>query len=287
MKILVLGVSGMVGNALFKVLSKNNDYDVFGSTRNNLIKSLFPSQLNDKIINSIDVENVDILGSLLAKVKPNIVINCIGVIKQLEQANNPLYVVPVNILLPHRLSHMCDLINARLIHLSSDCVFSGKKGNYIETDETDPKDLYGRSKLLGEVLYPNTITLRTSIFGHELNTSHGLIDWFLSQKKTIKGYTNMIFSGLPNYELAKIIGDFIIPKKKLHGLYHVGAKPISKFELLELVRNKYKKDLTIEPFDEIKINRSLNSSLFQESFGYSPPSWKQMISEMYSFYEKD
>lgn len=287
MKILVLGASGMLGNALFKVLSKNNDYDVYASTRNNLKKSFFPSQLTSKIIEGIDLENIDMLSSLLAQVKPDVVINCVGIIKQLEQANNPLYAVPLNILLPHRLSQMCTLINARLIHFSTDCVFSGSKGNYIESDETDAKDFYGRSKLLGEVYCSNTITLRTSVIGHELNSSYGLIDWFLSQKTAIKGYTKMIFSGLASYELAKVVGNFVIPNTKLYGLYHVGAVPISKFELLKLVSNEYKKDLTIEPCDKIKINRSLNYSLFQKASGYRAPSWHQMISEMYSFYKED
>ncbi len=287
MKILVLGASGMVGNALLKVLSKNNTYDVYGSSRNNLIKTFLPCELANKIIAGIDIENIDMLSSLLAQVKPNVVINCVGIIKQLEQAKNPLCSVPVNVLLPHRLSQMCALIEARLIHFSTDCVFSGRKGNYLESDETDALDFYGRSKLLGEVYYPNTITLRTSVIGHELNSTYALIDWFLSQKKSIKGYTRMIFSGLPSYELAKVVGDFVIPKAKLNGLYHVGAKPISKFELLRLVKDEYKKDITIDPDDKIKIDRSLNSNLFQRDTGYIAPSWIQMISEMYSFYKED
>lgn len=280
MKILVLGASGMLGNAVMRILSRNSCYDVWGSARSDWVKNYFPHEVASQIITGIDVENTDVLTRLFAQTRPNIVINCIGLIKQLAAADDPLYALPVNAILPHRLSRMCEIVGARLIHISTDCVFSGRKGGYLESDESDAQDLYGRSKFLGEVDYPHAITLRTSIIGHELNSAHGLIGWFLAQERSINGYTRAIFSGLPTCELARVIGDFVIPKSELHGLYHVATEPISKYELLKLVNQEYGKGIDIEPDERLKIDRSLNAERFQEITGYKAPSWPQLISRM-------
>lgn len=283
MKILILGVSGMLGNAVIRVFSQNSCYDVWGSARSDWVKKYFSQEVANQIITGIDIENIDAVTHLFTQVRPAIVVNCIGMVKQLANADDPLCALPINAIFPHRLSRLCALVGARLIHISTDCVFSGRKGGYTESDEPDALDLYGRSKLIGEVDYPHAITLRTSIIGHELKSAHGLIGWFLGQKGRIKGYTKAIFSGLPTCELGRIISDYVIPKPALHGVYHVAADPISKFELLNLVNFEYGKALEIEPDDSLKIDRSLNAELFQKFTGYKAPSWPQLISKMHEF----
>lgn len=283
MRILVLGASGMLGNAMVQVLAQDPHHQVFGSARSAWVKKHFTPELADNIITGIDVENADALARLFAQVRPEAVINCIGLVKQLAEANDPLYALPINALLPHRLARLCELIEARLVHISTDCVFSGRKGGYVETDEADAQDLYGRSKLFGEVDYPHAVTLRTSIIGHELNSSHGLIGWFLAQQGSVKGYTRAIFSGLPTCELARVIRDLVLPRPELHGLLHVAAEPISKYDLLQLVNKEYGKDLRIEPDDQLKIDRSLNANRFREATGYVAPPWLQLVAQMRAF----
>jgi dTDP-4-dehydrorhamnose reductase len=283
MRILVLGVSGMLGNAMFRMMAHGGNHEVFGSSRSASVKGFFASELADNIISGVDVENTDSLVRLFSHVQPEAVINCIGLVKQLSEANDPLFALPINALLPHRLARLCELVRARLVHISTDCVFSGRKGYYLEKDEADAQDLYGRSKLIGEVDYPHAVTLRTSIIGHELNSARSLIGWFLAQQGPVKGFTRAIFSGLPTGELARVISDQILPHKHLHGLYHVAAHPISKFDLLEIVNREYGKGLNIEPDDKLKIDRSLNASRFRAATGYVAPAWTDLIAQMREF----
>lgn len=284
MRVLVFGCSGMLGNAMIKVLAAKEDWIIFGTLRspNPALQAIAP---NVKIISNIDALDCNHLISAFIESRPQVVINCVGLVKQLVTSEDPTQAIPINSWLPHTLAKLCDLAGARLIHISTDCVFSGMKGNYRESDFSDATDLYGRSKFLGEVHYPNAITLRTSIIGHELNSTHGLVNWFLSQTKIVKGYTNAIFSGLPTCELARVIRDLIILNSKLNGLYHVGSAPISKYDLLNLINHEYKKKLEILPEDQPKINRSLNTRLFQEATGYQAPSWSKLIAQMHAFQE--
>lgn len=283
MRILVLGASGMLGNAMFRMMAQGGRHEVFGSARSASVKRFFPSEMANNIITGVDVENTDALARLFSHVRPEVVINCIGLVKQLAEADDPLSALPINALLPHRLARLCELVCARLVHISTDCVFSGRKGNYLETDEADAQDLYGRSKLIGEVDYPHAVTLRTSIIGHELNSAHGLIGWFLAQQGNVKGFTHAIFSGLPTCELARVIRDQVLPHKDLHGLYHVAAQPISKYDLLEIANREYGKGLKIEPDGNLKIDRSLNASRFREVTGYIAPTWPDLIAQMREF----
>lgn len=283
MKILVLGASGMLGNAMVRVLSEDATSTVVGTVRSGAAKRFFAPSIADKLIVGVDVENQDALVRLFADVRPDVVINCIGLVKQLAQAEDPLMALPVNALLPHRLARLCELGGARLVHMSTDCVFSGKKGGYRETDFPDAEDLYGRSKFLGEVAYPHSITLRTSIIGHELQSAHGLIGWFLSQDAKCKGYTRAIFSGFPTVVLAKIIRDVVLPRTDLSGVYHVAAQPISKYDLLRLVAEVYGKSIEIVPDGALAIDRSLDASRFNEATGYTPPSWRDLIATMHAY----
>lgn len=283
MRILVLGASGMLGNAVLRVLAQDMRHEVYGSARSAWVKKYFPAELANKIIMGVDVENPDALAQLFAQIRPEVVVNCIGLIKQLAEAGDPLSALPINALLPHRLARLCELVHARLVHISTDCVFSGRKGGYLESDEADAQDLYGRSKLLGEVDYPHAITLRTSIIGHELNSAHGLICWFLAQRKRIRGYTHAFFSGLPTFELANVIRDRVLPHADLHGLFHVASQPISKYELLQMANREYGRGLEIEPDDHLRIDRSLDGSRFREATGYVAPPWPQLIAQMRAF----
>lgn len=283
MRVLVLGVSGMLGNAVFRYISEAKGHEVFGSARSASARRAFAPELAAKIVLGTDVDNQDSLALLFAQVKPQVVINCIGLIKQLASANDPLQAIPINSLLPHRLARLCEIAGARLVHVSTDCVFSGSKGNYVESDASDAKDLYGRSKYLGEVDYPHAITLRTSIIGHELASANGLVGWFLAQQGTINGFTKAIFSGFPTIELAHIIGDVVLPQPALRGLYHVASEPISKYALLKLVASVYGKQIEITPQDEFVLDRSLNAERFRLAAGYAPPPWPELVKKMFDF----
>jgi len=282
-RILILGASGMLGSAMVRFLGSSPDFQVFGTVRSKSIVSRFPASLQEFLISGVDVFRLDHLVDVFSMIRPNAVVNCIGVVKQLDSANDPLAVIPINSLFPHQLAKMARLGGARLIHVSTDCVFTGRKGGYTESDAPDADDLYGRSKLLGEVTGPGAVTLRTSIIGHELVTNHSLVDWFLSQKGPIKGYRRAIFSGIPTCELARIVHDYVLPDEGLSGLYHVSAEPINKYTLLRLVADRYKKDIEVLPDDETVIDRSLNSDRFRSVTAYAPPAWESLISHMYEF----
>ncbi len=283
MRVLVLGASGMLGNAVYRYLAQDTALRVYGSTRSSIALKQFAGPLGKNLLTGADVENPDALVRLFAQARPDVVVNCIGLVKQLAEVDNPLVALPINALLPHRIAHLCELSNARFIHISTDCVFSGSKGNYKESDIPDARDLYGRSKLLGEVDYPHAITLRTSIIGHELNSAHGLVGWFLSQEGGVKGFTKAFFSGLPTVELARVIRDFVLSRTDLHGVYHVSSDTISKYSLLDLVNREYRKDLRIDPDDKLQIDRSLDSERFKAATGYSAPPWPQMVAQMRVF----
>ena len=274
----------MLGNSILRFFAMKSEYEVYGTIRSeSSIHELQKKAPLAHFVPGLDVENLDSLTRMFATVKPDIVINCIGIVKQLADANDPLIALPINALLPHRLARLAQVAGARLVHMSTDCVFSGRKGDYVESDLPDAYDLYGRSKLLGEVDYPNAITLRTSIIGHELIGNRSLIDWFLSQADEVQGYTKAIFSGLPTVEVAQIIYDHVIPNSDLHGLYHVSSDPINKYELLSLVANAYGKDISIRPKDDFVIDRSLNSDRFRSATGFKPASWSELINRMHEF----
>jgi dTDP-4-dehydrorhamnose reductase len=289
MKILILGGSGMLGHRLWINLQK--DHDVWVTIRENNV-TFFHSNLlpNDKIRTDVDARNFEQVSRAIASIQPDLVINCIGLIKQYGHiANDPLLAISLNSLFPHKLSLICKVAKIRLIHISTDCIFSGTKGNYVEDDFADSNDTYGRTKYLGEVKYDHCITLRTSIIGRELKNNLGLVEWFLSQNNSAKGYTKAIFSGVTTDELSKIINNFVIPNQDLSGIYHVSSQPIEKYNLLLMLKKEFKKDIDIIPFDDFIIDRSLDSTKFRKATGYNPPTWENMIHQMAlsnEFYEK-
>jgi len=291
MKILILGGSGMLGHRLWINLRK--EHEVWVTVRSNSGSDFpdVPEFPQHYVRPMVDALNFDQVIRAMASIQPDLVINCIGLIKQLGHvARDPLFSISLNAMFPHRLSMVCRTSKVRLIHISTDCVFSGKKGSYLESDQSDAEDLYGRTKFLGEVAYPpHCITLRTSIIGHELKTRLGLIEWFLAQTGTIRGYTRAIFTGFTTDELSRVIMQRVIPNPDLTGLYHVSTDPISKYDLLCHARKAYKKDIEIVPDVDFMMDRSLDSTRFRQATGYQPPSWPEMIDEMASyssFYEQ-
>ncbi|MFA6203448.1 MAG: SDR family oxidoreductase [Gallionella sp.] len=283
MKILVVGSSGMIGSTVLRVLSEKNDSDVFGSIRDENCKRFFSESIAARLVAGVDVEQTDHLVKLLDQIRPDVVVNCAGLTKHKPEADDPLVSIPINTLMPHRLAGLCKLVGARLIHVSTDCVFSGAKGRYVEDDFADARDVYGKSKALGELHYPHTVTLRTSTIGHELQSQYGLLDWFLAQEGRCKGYSRAIFSGLPTVVFAQIIRDFVIPNLALSGLYHIAAKPINKLDLLGLIADVYAKQIDIIPDDKLILDRSLDAQRFQLATGYIAPEWPELINTMHAY----
>ena len=280
----MLGASGMLGSTLFRAFSRDPQFEIFGSIREANAKRHFVTELHDALIPNVHLDSESGLLTAFAVARPDVVINCIGIIKQLPNAHDYLESLAINAILPHRLAKYCDATGAKLVHFSTDCVFSGKQGLYKEEDIPDAYDLYGRTKFLGEVAYENSLTLRTSIIGHELNRSKSLVDWFLSQSGEVKGFTKAVFSGLPTIEVARVVKDYVIPNSRLSGLYHLSVDPINKYDLLHLVASTYGKTIKIISDDKLVIDRSLNSDRFRTSTGFKPRAWPELIKDMHKEY---
>lgn len=280
MKVLILGGGGMLGHKLCQVFSKQ--FDTYVTVRKEYgVYAKYQIFNPEKLWIKVHVCNFDGIMRTFAEVKPDVVVNCIGVIKQVPEAKDPIISLTINSLFPHRIAELCAMNGARLIHVSTDCVFSGRKGGYTETDIPDAEDLYGRTKLLGEVNRGSCLTIRTSIIGRELEKRTGLLEWFLGRKEQrVRGYVNAIFSGFTTPALGQIMADLIVNHKDLSGVYHISSDPISKYELLMRLRESFGLDVEIEPFEKYYCDRSLDSSRFRSETGFIPPSWDKMIEEL-------
>jgi dTDP-4-dehydrorhamnose reductase len=288
MKVLIVGATGMLGYSLFRTLgeSSSTNFEVYGTVRSIEGKERYFNGCLDRVIQGIDISDLSGLDKVMAELKPEILINCIGLIKQKSISKEYLDAIAINSLLPHQLASICDNYSAKLIHFSTDCIFDGVNGGYAESDAGNAQDLYGRTKLLGEVSCSPHLTLRTSIIGHELSSNNSLIDWFLSQQSEVKGYSKAIFSGIPTCIIARILKEYIFSKPQLSGLYHLSAQAINKYDLLCLVAKVYGKDLIIKESEELVIDRSLNSSLLRGELDFDLPPWEHLISEMYENYKR-
>jgi len=280
MRILILGGDGMLGHRLLKQLSARHETRV--TLRQNLdtyrAYGLFTP---DNAYGDIDVRTTDRLSDVLNEFQPEAVVNCVGIVKQRSEAQSSIPSLEINALLPHRLANLTGACGARLLHLSTDCVFSGNRGNYREHDFADADDLYGRTKFLGEVAEPHCLTLRTSIIGRELARKAGLLEWFLAQRdKVAKGYRHAIFSGFTTHEMARIIERMLVDFPRATGLYQVSSEPISKYALLSKVNTTLGLGITLVPDDTFRCDRSLDSSRFRTEFDYRPPSWGEMVAEL-------
>ena len=283
MKILVFGSTGMLGHTLIKYLQSQKSINVEFTARNekkqNICKLIFGKEANFLV----DAFNPESALNAINEYKPDICINCLGLIKQKDESKNYLKSINVNSLFPHYLSDYCSKIGARLIHISTDCVYSGMKGNYSENDIPDPLDFYGRSKLLGEVPSNNAITIRTSIIGPEINTSKGLYEWFRSCNEIIYGYSNAWFSGFPTVELSRIIFEYIIKKNIKNDIYNISSKPINKLNLLMLINDIYCFNKKIIEDKSFKIDRTLDCSKFASETEFVQEEWRLMIERMKAF----
>ncbi|MCC6611317.1 MAG: SDR family oxidoreductase [Burkholderiales bacterium] len=281
MRILVLGGDGMLGHQLLKQWRGTHavrvtlrrdlaDYAAFG---------LFDRAA---AYDGIDVRSAEALIGVFGDFRPEVVVNAIGIVKQRSDAKEAIPSIEINALLPHRLSHLCGVLGARLIHISTDCVFSGRTGGYTEESPSDAEDLYGRTKYLGEIHGPGCLTLRTSIIGPELSRKTGLLEWFLAQRGSIRGFTNAIFSGLTTRELARVMRMLVEGFPDASGLYQVSTEPISKYDLLRLIGDRLGHPVEIVADPTFRCDRSLNSDRFRAAFAYSPPSWPELVDDLVS-----
>lgn len=279
MKILVLGANGMLGSMMMHVLSQKDGWNVEGVVRSGEARGRLPPAFRDRVTVGGDLNDFDHLADLFERHRPDVLVNCAGLTKHARDGQEVLPAVAMNTLLPQRLAKLGDLCGTRLIHVSTDCVFSGKAGDYRESDVPDAGDVYGQSKRLGEVTSGAAVTLRSSIIGPELGTCNGLLEWFLAQTSCL-GYRKAVFSGFPTVEFARVVRDVVIPHQDLRGLYHVSSSPIDKYSLLCLIAKVYGLQTRIDPDDLNVIDRSLNSELFQSRTGYRAPSWPEMVTAM-------
>ncbi len=271
MRVLILGGSGMLGHQLCRLLQER--MDLWATFR--AIPNGFDFLPSERRIDNIYVENIDRLKETLDMVKPDAVVNAIGIVKQRDEARQSVPSIQINSLFPHQLADLCIECDVRLVHISTDCVFSGFKGNYTEIDNPDPVDLYGRSKLLGELNRPGTLTLRTSIIGWQLNSFSSLLSWFALQRgKRIKGYLKAIYSGFSTAVLSKLVGDILLTRPDVSGIYQVASEPISKYELLIRLRDMLAwKDISIDSDENFFCDRSLSGVRFTAATGWRAPSW--------------
>jgi dTDP-4-dehydrorhamnose reductase len=283
-RVLVLGATGMLGHTLLRLYADSPGLDATGTVRSAAALDLLPAALRGRVRTGVSAEDDAALDALLNEVRPDVVVNAIGIVKQLAAADDPARALPVNAEFPHRLAARCAAHGARLVHISTDCVYAGTRGGYREDDAPDATDLYGRSKALGEVDAPHAITLRTSIIGPELGTSaHGLLAWFLAQRGSVAAYTRAVFSGLPTVELARVIRDHVLPRPQLHGVYHVAAAPVAKAELLRLFAATYRHPVELRPVAEPVIDRSLDGRRFAAATGYVAAPWPTLVDRMHAF----
>lgn len=281
MRILILGITGMLGHAVW--LNLRDKYETFGSIRSNIedLSGRCPLFNRDdkNIIGGINLLDDNDLKRALDIGRPGVIVNCAGIVKQLPEARSPIPSISLNALFPHRLTRMSEERDIRLIHISTDCVFSGNKGNYAEGDISDAYDLYGRTKYLGEVTGDRSLTIRTSIVGRQLSGSSGLFEWFLSQRGQVRGYRKAVFSGLTTYAVAEIIRILIERHPTVCGLYHVSSEAINKYDLLNRVNEALKLDIEVIPDDSVVMDRSLDSTMFRELTHIYIPLWGEMIED--------
>ena len=280
MKVLVLGADGMLGHRLL-IDFNSMGLNVAGTVRKPNADSYvgkFPIE-NYQIFYDVDASYLTSVENVFREFQPDYVVNCIGYIKQ-RDSSQPALMIHLNAVFPHLLAEICERYMTKLFLMSTDCVFSGSRGNYNESDEPDARDMYGISKRLGEISSSQVMTLRTSIIGHELFGHESLLEWFLRQADAVYGFKRAIFSGFTTNEISNIIGRIIIKGKFKGGIYQISASPISKYDLLSMIRKIYKKDIDIKEDYNFKCDRSLDSSRFREDFKYQPPTWNEMLETM-------
>jgi dTDP-4-dehydrorhamnose reductase len=278
-RLLVLGGSGMLGHKLFQRASER--LEVWATVRDEQADPATITVLDaGRVITGVRADRLDRVAAALDSSGADVVVNCIGIVKQADAATDPVPSIQVNSLFPHQVAALCRERGRRFVHISTDCVFSGSAGSYVEDDFADARDLYGRSKLLGEATGSGALTVRTSIIGRELASSYGLVEWFLGEAAAgndVRGFSRAIFSGFTTEALAEVLLGVVLEHPELEGLWHVSAEPIDKQRLLELVRDAFGLSIGITPDESVKIDRSLDSTRFRDATGWQPPGWEEMI----------
>ena len=281
MRVLILGAASMLGHKLYQ--QYQHRYDTWATVRTSYTPFARYKLFNpERLCGGVDAVDFPAVERMLRSVRPDVIINCISSGKYTNDAADPLTSITVNALFPHQVANLSRELNARFIQISTDNIFTGRKSIYSEDDPADATDLYGRTKLLGEVDGPDALTLRTAAIGRELNGGNGLVEWFLSNRpnSTVHGYRQSIYTGFTTVALADVIADVIDNHPQLSGIYHVSSEPISKYELLLRLRDAYAPDIKVEPDDAVEVNRSLDSTRFRQATGFVPPTWKRMIEQM-------
>lgn len=280
MRLIILGGTGMLGHTLWERLSRRFP-DTYTTIRKGIgdyeDDRLFES---DRVVDHIDVMDLRMLEGALRVIRPDVILNCIGITKRREEPQNPIPSIILNAMLPHKLANLAADVNAKLIHFSTDCVFDGRKGRYSDDAPTNATDLYGRTKALGEITGNSVLTLRSSFIGKEIHEGTELLEWFLSQKKTVRGFKNAIYTGLTTLELCRVIEKLLLDYPDATGLYNVSSEPINKFDLLRLIGEKMHQNVEIIPDESFHCDRSLDSKKFRRDFGYTPPTWTKMVEEL-------
>jgi len=282
-KIAVIGATGMLGHKVFQIL-RSTFPATYALTLEDTHLPPFdrvPLLQGDEVIRGVDVTDFDRLRGLLTELRPDVIINCVGIIKQRNEAKMAIPSIIINALLPHKLAEIASAWQGRVIHPSTDCVFDGARGGYTEIDNSDADDLYGKTKFLGELHIEHTLTLRTSIIGRELTSHRSLLDWFLSQRgKQIHGYQRVIYSGVTTNLFAAVVRMIITDHPDLHGLYQLVSTPISKYDLLVLLKDAYQLDVDIQPEATEVSDRSMRGDKLFAAIGYTAPSWPTLVAEL-------
>lgn len=278
MKVLIVGGAGMLGHKVW--LAFRDRFETYVTLRGSF-QRVAPLRLFDeeKTFCNVDAGNLPSMETVLEKVEPDVVVNCVGIIKQLPEAHEEKISIQINSLFPHALAEIADRFGAKVIHMSTDCVFSGEKGNYSEVDVSDATDLYGRTKFLGEIQCPPHLTIRSSIIGRDFFHHLGLLEWFLSRspKEKIKGFTRAIYTGFTTGAMADILAFIIEKHPDLSGLFQVASQPIDKHGLLKMLQKEFHLDMEIVPFEDFRSDRSLNGNRFRQETGFTPPTWEEMV----------
>ena len=279
-KVLVFGATGMLGHKVYQVLTKS--FDVVGTIRTGYKTiSRYGFMEPTILVPRFEATDFNAVRQVIDSIRPDVIVNCIGVTSKLVDKAGPEITTTLNAQLPHEIYRLCKPKGIRLIHISTDCVFSGKKGNYTEEDPSDATDLYGKTKYLAEVKGEGALTLRTSIIGRELTSSYGLLEWLISNKGgKVNGWANAIFSGFPTLHLSRIIADIIENYPDLSGLYNVSTEPISKYTLLMLINTAFNLNIEITAVPEPREDKSLDSTKFRKATGFAPLPWQQLIKEL-------
>lgn len=280
MRILVLGGDGMLGHELLRELGPRHDVAVtLRQAPGAYARVGLFSPANTFF--GVDVRDRDALPGVLADFRPDAVVNAVGIVKQRPDGQSTVPCLEINALFPHRLATLCRVAGARLVHVSTDCVFSGRRGGYTEADEPDPHDVYGMSKLLGEVDDGAAVVIRSSIIGLELGTARSLVEWFLGARGTVRGYTRAIYTGLTTAEMSRLVERVLVEHPDLHGLWHAASEPITKYDLLRLLAARLGRvDVDVVPDDTFACDRSLHAERLRLATGYVAPSWDAMVAEL-------